>query len=86
MKLALIHPPGNSDQYKPEGIKNWRHVCVHYPLGKTGIRSSVQEDRVSGPYGVKRAKSIDDAHHHALFCRDAFDDADFDGRPDAERR
>jgi hypothetical protein len=54
LKLAVIHPSGNSDQYKPEWIQNSRHLVAF--IGGPGDPSPepyIQQYPVSGPYGVR---------------------------------
>src|SRR4051812_10311196 len=51
LKLALIHPTGNSDQDKAEWIQNGRHLLtsVSAPSEIRGPAPHIQKDPVSGP-------------------------------------
>ena len=54
LQLAVVHPPGDGDQHKPERVEHF--LGIQNPLSRPPTRgtepSHLHADPVSGPYGV----------------------------------
>src|SRR5262245_44446617 len=71
LQLAVVHPPGNSDQHKPERVDP--SLRFQNPLSQPRSRSTepphLHADPVFGPYGINGAAveplrcSLDCARH-----------------------